>query len=227
MFRTAIRNCSSYSHRVHVHCADGLTRIFDNCGNVETGPDGNVIAIVGVTHDVTQQVATEAERNNARELHRIMTEAASDIILVYDEQGGLVFASAALKRILGWTEHDIGHHLVHPDDLAEVAKMAENPLPGKRVTATFRMRHADGRYLWLEATFDTFYDEAANKVLYRVGVARDVSDPQLAADRIVAKALSAGSSDNVTVIVLDLRQHTAQLPRRKMEILAVLDRAGE
>jgi serine/threonine protein phosphatase PrpC len=43
----------------------------------------------------------------------------------------------------------------------------------------------------------------------------------------VAKALSAGSGDNVTVIVLDLRQHTAELARRKMEITAVLDRAGE
>ena len=60
-----------------------------------------------------------------------------------------------------------------------------------------------------------------------IGVARDVGDAQPAAERIVAKALGAGSNDNVTVIVLDLRQHTAQLPRKKMEILAVLDRAGE
>ena len=58
-----------------------------------------------------------------------------------------------------------------------------------------------------------------------IEVARDVGDPQAAAERIVAKALGAGSSDNVTVIVLDLRQHTAQIARRKMEILAVLDRA--
>jgi len=60
-----------------------------------------------------------------------------------------------------------------------------------------------------------------------IGVARHVGDPQLAAERIVAKALSAGSSDNVTVIVLDLRQHTAELASRKMEILAVLDHAGQ
>jgi protein phosphatase 1L len=60
-----------------------------------------------------------------------------------------------------------------------------------------------------------------------IGVVRDAGDPQLAAERIVAKALSAGSSDNVTVIVLDIRQHTAQLARRKMEITAVLDHAGE
>lgn len=60
-----------------------------------------------------------------------------------------------------------------------------------------------------------------------ISVARDVGDPQAAAERIVAKALAVGTSDNLTVIVLDLRQHTAQLARRKMEILAVLDRAGE
>ena len=60
-----------------------------------------------------------------------------------------------------------------------------------------------------------------------IRIVRDVGDAQPAAERIVAKALAVGSSDNVTVIVLDLRQHTAQLARRKMEILTVLDRAGE
>jgi protein phosphatase 1L len=58
-----------------------------------------------------------------------------------------------------------------------------------------------------------------------IRVARDVGDPQVAAERIVAKALAAGSSDNVTVIVLDLRQHTAGMARKKMETVVVLDRA--
>ena len=52
-------------------------------------------------------------------------------------------------------------------------------------------------------------------------------DPQSAAESIVSKALSSGSTDNITVIVLDLRQRTAQLARRKMETLAVLDYANE
>ena len=60
-----------------------------------------------------------------------------------------------------------------------------------------------------------------------IGTARDVGDPQAAAERIVAKALGAGSSDNVTVIVLDLRQYTAKIGREKMEIVSILDRAGE
>ena len=60
-----------------------------------------------------------------------------------------------------------------------------------------------------------------------IEVARHADGPQEAAERIVAKALSVGSRDNVTVIVVDLRQYTAGLARRKMEIVAVLDRAGE
>jgi protein phosphatase 1L len=61
-----------------------------------------------------------------------------------------------------------------------------------------------------------------------MNVVRDRGDdPQEAAERVLAKALAAGSTDNVTVIVLDLRQHTSQLKRKKMQILAVLDRAGE
>ncbi|HVN25771.1 MAG TPA: PP2C family protein-serine/threonine phosphatase, partial [Syntrophorhabdales bacterium] len=60
-----------------------------------------------------------------------------------------------------------------------------------------------------------------------IQVARDVEGPQEAADRIAAKALSAGSTDNLTVIVLDLRKRTARMPRKKMEILSILDYANE
>jgi len=60
-----------------------------------------------------------------------------------------------------------------------------------------------------------------------IQVARDAKDPQKAADRVVAKALSAGSTDNLTVIVLDLRERTANVPRKEMEILSVFDHAND
>ena len=60
-----------------------------------------------------------------------------------------------------------------------------------------------------------------------IGVVRDEGDAQAAAERIITKALAVGTSDNVTVIVLDLRQHTAQLTRRKLKIVAVVDHASQ
>jgi protein phosphatase 1L len=60
-----------------------------------------------------------------------------------------------------------------------------------------------------------------------ITLARQERDPQKAAEAIVAKALDAGTTDNVTVVVLDIRGYTASLPREQMEILSVLDKAGE
>ncbi len=60
-----------------------------------------------------------------------------------------------------------------------------------------------------------------------IGIVRKVGDAQRAAERVVADALAAGSTDNVTVIVLDLREQTRHLARETMEILAVLDRASD
>lgn len=57
-------------------------------------------------------------------------------------------------------------------------------------------------------------------------MARQERDPQKAAETIVAKALDAGTTDNVTVIVLDIREYTAAFSREQMEILSVLDKAA-
>jgi protein phosphatase 1L len=56
-------------------------------------------------------------------------------------------------------------------------------------------------------------------------LARQQADPQKAAEAIVAKALDAGSTDNITVVVLYLSDYTATLSREHMEILSVLDKA--
>lgn len=56
-------------------------------------------------------------------------------------------------------------------------------------------------------------------------LARQEPDPQKAADAIVARALEAGSADNITAVVLDLRDYTNALSREHMEMLSVVDKA--
>jgi protein phosphatase 1L len=60
-----------------------------------------------------------------------------------------------------------------------------------------------------------------------MNIVRDAGAAQRAAERVVVEALASGSTDNVTVVVLDLRQHTASMIREKMDILAVVDYANQ
>jgi serine/threonine protein phosphatase PrpC len=55
-------------------------------------------------------------------------------------------------------------------------------------------------------------------------LARAAGQPQKAADLILSRSLDAGSTDNITVIVLDLREVSRDLERDGMEISATLDR---
>jgi protein phosphatase 1L len=57
-------------------------------------------------------------------------------------------------------------------------------------------------------------------------LARREPDPRKAAETIVARALEAGTTDNVTVVVLDLKGYTATFPREQMQVLSVLDQAS-
>ena len=60
-----------------------------------------------------------------------------------------------------------------------------------------------------------------------IEAARLHDDPEAAAKYISEMAREAGSGDNITVIVLDLRHYTAGLRKMRMEITGIYDRAAE
>jgi protein phosphatase 1L len=56
-----------------------------------------------------------------------------------------------------------------------------------------------------------------------IKIVRAAIDPWRASEEISKKALDNGSTDNITVIVLDLREYVKGLKRKKMEIAAIID----
>jgi protein phosphatase 1L len=58
-----------------------------------------------------------------------------------------------------------------------------------------------------------------------VAVARSSSQPEEAANRLLALATTKGSTDNITVIVLDLKAYTANCERKRLRLARVLDQA--
>ena len=175
----AIRTRSPFSYRSHARDREVAAQIVDTQGEVAVGEDGRVVSVLGVCYDVTAQVRAEEAREKAQAMYRLMTEEASDIILMYDRSGGVLFASHALERVLNRTVREIEYgrfvELVHPDDREEAARIQIFPPPGESNAASYRVMHADGHYVWIEATTRAVYDEDTGEFQSLVVVARDVT----------------------------------------------------
>jgi PAS domain S-box-containing protein len=211
----AIRLRSGFYYRTRSKTSAVVAEFVDTHGEVEIGPDGRVIAIIGVCHDVTKQVIAETARAKAEQMYRMMAEQASDIIMLH-ENDRIVFASSALERILKRRPDEIqdGNYLklVHPDDLAEAKTLRTVPLPGKTLTATYRALHADGHYVWLEATTRAVYDDATGAFRQEISVTRDVTERKEQELRMKAAQEHAEAANRAKSLFLANMSHELRTP---------------
>ncbi len=175
----AIRTRSPFTYRTYARDPKRAVQIVDSHGEVEIDEDGRVVAVLGVSHDVTAQVRAEAEREKAQAMYRLMTEESGDIVILYATDGRLLFVSSALERITGRTADEIrdgGYkRFIHPDDAGEADKMVARPVDGDITIATWRILHRGGHYVWLETTIRTVFDPATGEPRNVISVSRDVS----------------------------------------------------
>jgi PAS domain S-box-containing protein len=159
--------------------SDNVAQILDTQGEVELDDSGNPVALIGICQNVTRKQREEEATEIAQEQYRAMTREASDIIVFRTVKGEVLFASEALERVLGRVASEIDRScfmkFVHPDDLDEARQVTILPPPGQSLTATYRMQHRDGHYLWLESVIRAIYDETTGKVRNIVAISRDIT----------------------------------------------------
>ncbi|HEV2560892.1 MAG TPA: PAS domain-containing sensor histidine kinase [Rhizomicrobium sp.] len=175
----AIRERTTFNYVTRAKYPEAAAQIVETHGELEIGPDGRVVAVIGVCHDITKQVVAETEREEAQAMYRLMTNEASDVILLYEPGGRMLFASNALHHLLKRKITDIGYgkifDIVHPEDLAEAHKLNWRPNPDQTIISTYRIRHGDGHYVWIESKTRGFYDDNG-ELKNCITVSRDVSE---------------------------------------------------
>jgi diguanylate cyclase (GGDEF)-like protein/PAS domain S-box-containing protein len=137
-----------------------------------------LIVIAGVL-GATVLALVERVRTSER-LHRLLAENSSDLVIRGSHDGVIRYASPASIALLGFAPEELMGssiaELIHPDDRAgreeRLALIDAAPHAGTRLA---RMRHRDGRWLWLEATVRPIRD-AAGAVVERQYAYRDVTD---------------------------------------------------
>lgn len=130
----------------------------------------------------------EEEFKHKEERLRLITDNMLAMVCLTDENLIIQYASPAHYRWLGITPEELtGKSIldrVHPDDMSLVMTAVEKTLKNKSFgEATFRYRHADGRYLWFESRGKLMLDKGG-AVKGAIFATRDVNERKRAEEAL-------------------------------------------
>ncbi len=101
-----------------------------------------------------------------------------DIISAHAPDGTFRYVSAAAKELLGYEPRELvsswAYDHFHPDDVPKVGIAHRSVLSGAPITVTYRIRHKNGDYLWVETIARIVTDEATGEVVEILCCTREV-----------------------------------------------------
>lgn len=112
-----------------------------------------------------RQKESEAALRESEERFRLLIENSNDGISVRDRGGYIIYNSPATQRLSGYAHDEVigmrALDLIHPDDLEQFHESMRPiyDVPGARIAVTFRIKHKDGSWRWLESRATNLLDD--------------------------------------------------------------------
>jgi diguanylate cyclase (GGDEF)-like protein/PAS domain S-box-containing protein len=142
----------------------------------------------GTIVDITGRKLAENALRDSEGRYRLMAENSTDMIARTTPHGIFVYASDALRNLLGYEPAEvIGtpiRDLIHPDDRPSLRAIVPDAV-GR--TFSYRARRRDGSLVWFESTSRAILD-AAGEVSEIISVSRDISERRRAEEQIEYQA---------------------------------------
>jgi len=120
---------------------------------------------------------------------RSLIESSDDIIAMLDENMRPFYRSPSAERLTGFTSADRKEGVkideIHPEDQEKInaCLLEMRAHPGKAISVTYRMKHKNGHYIWLEGTFtDLFNDPNVRAIVANM---RDVTKRREAEQEVI------------------------------------------
>lgn len=136
--------------------SDGTERILHCEGKAQQDADGRVVKVFGIGHDVTEVKKAQEELRESELKFRLLAENMSDVILLQDREGRLLYVSPSAERILGYSADALtGSNVFDIVDMADAERWRREVYrqlsDGKISTQTVvRAERKDGQPIWLE-----------------------------------------------------------------------------
>jgi PAS domain S-box-containing protein len=164
------------------------------------------------------------DRKRTEETLRLVTDNMSDMIRVTDLQGVNLYLSPSHFTVLGYRPEErvgkTGFDIVHPDDVEHLTKVffegLVNKKPGK---VEYRIKHAEGHYVWLETIADGIMDDQG-EVTAVIMSSRDITKRKQTEEEI-------RQSNMLLNAIIENIPNTIFLKDAKELRFVLLNRAGE
>ena len=132
--------------------------------------------------DVTERHATAQVVATSEERYRLLTQNASDVVMLLTPGWCLDWVSDSVTEILGWRPPDlVGHPLakfIHPEDVDRVRQILAD-FPRSAASMEFRFHRADGSYQWVACRTRAKVDQDGTTVAV-IGAMIDITDRKAA-----------------------------------------------
>lgn len=172
--------------------ADGTQRV------VESKPTfimkaGVRVAMLSTIRDITDQKQADAALRISEKRFRALIENSLDDISLLNAEGILLWESPSVVRNLDYPANEMVNHsmfeLMHPDDLERTqllfAKLVKQP--GSRKSGSFRLKHRDRSWRWVEAIATNLLHEPGIQAI--VVNYRDITSRQEVEDALRRKEM--------------------------------------
>ncbi|PWC91386.1 histidine kinase [Azospirillum sp. TSH100] len=196
------------------HTHDGVTRWWELSQVPIRDASGAIVMLSVGARDITRRHEAERAIRASEARYRLLARSVTDIIGRIGLDGVRRFCSEATRDSLGCAPADlVGRPLVervHPDDRDALAAGLARLTPERPTLKTiYRLRHADGRWLWIEAAVRLVTDDWGAPQDY-VSVERDVTarkimEAELQDARHAAEAASRSKSEFLASLSHELR----------------------
>lgn len=135
----------------------------------------------GFCEDVTRHKNSQLALLESERRYRFLIENASDLIVLLDADGVCRFVSPSATEVLGYAPGELEtQELIRwlpPDDAPRMQRLFhEAACRGDTLRLELRFRHANGQYIWLEASCSPYLDPYTGRYEWLQAVARDITD---------------------------------------------------
>ncbi len=168
--------------------------IRDESTLVSTDPEGETPRARGVMYDITEQKEAEEQIQEAENRYRTMVERVPAVAYTWDSADGvgeapLLYISPQIERLLGLTadqwmsDPSLWSRHVHPDDRTSTLEAwADAAARGETFMGEYRLRSADGRWLWVRDEAVPVSMGLRGRPIYQ-GVMLDITQQKYAEER--------------------------------------------